>query len=57
MPAKSVGGAERAEALHVVGGSPPCTPYAAIQTLNMRTEKGKAKEMEARRRGEVHLKF
>ena len=38
-------------------GSPECTPFSTLQNLNMITPEGKAKVMEARRRGEVHLKF
>ena len=38
-------------------GSPPCTPYSTIQNLNMRTEAGRAKVEEARRKGDVHLRF
>ena len=37
--------------------SPECTPYSNIQNLNVRTPSGKAKAEEARRKGDVHLRF
>ena len=42
---------------YMLVGSPPCTPYSILQNMNARTPEGKRKVEEAKRRGQVHLKF
>ena len=42
---------------YMIVGSPECTPFSTIQSLDMRTPEGKEKVKRARAEGPTHLEF